>query len=291
MALHILNVTEATAPSEPKIEMLEQSGQEEQREQRRRWFLRLSFRGTDFCGWQRQPKGRSVQQTLEEALATVMRREVPIVGAGRTDAGVHAKCMFAHFDTLNGEIEPATLLRSLSRLTGRDIAVDSILPVSADAHARFDATARTYRYFISYEKNPFLQGLATREYNPLDMVAMNRAAELLLRTDDFTSFAKLHSDARTNICRVSEAFWSPLETDEEVRIPSSGIIFTITADRFLRNMVRAVVGTLVEVGRGKLDIDGFRRIIADKNRCAAGQSMPADGLYLWDVKYPDKIWQ
>ena len=247
-----------------------------------RRFLKLSYDGSPFNGWQRQPNAPSVQQTLEEALAVLLRRETPVTGAGRTDTGVNARVMYAHFDFDGDMPDRARMLRGLDRLCGPAIAVHDITDVAPDAHARFDATGRTYKYFVSLGKSPFDARFSWRSPSPLDMEAMNRAAALLTRTDDFTSFAKLHSDARTNICRVSEALW------EEHVSPTGtpGLVFTISADRFLRNMVRAVVGTLVDVGRGKLSTDGFSDIIARKDRCAAGTSMPPQALFLWDVKYP-----
>lgn len=243
-----------------------------------RYFIKLAYRGAPFHGWQIQPNAVSVQGEIERALATVLRRQVPIVGAGRTDTGVNAREMYAHFD-LDSELhDKDRLLVSLNRLVGRDIALHDIFPVSADAHARFDATARTYKYFVSFEKTPFFYNLSWFCPNRLDLDAMNEAASILVRTEDFTSFAKLHSDAKTNICKVTEAGWT---MENELMA-----VFTITADRFLRNMVRAVVGTLVDVGRRKLTLDDFRTIISRKDRCAAGQSMPGEALFLWSVKYP-----
>lgn len=245
-----------------------------------RYFLHLAYNGAPFHGWQTQPNAVSVQQTLEQALATVMRLpEAKITGAGRTDAGVSARCMVAHFDLDRPLDDPRALCRALNSICGPSIVVYDIIPVADDAHARFDATARTYRYFALDRRSPFFYPLAWNAPAGLDYDAMNRAAELLLQTEDFTSFAKLHSDAKTNICHVSEARWTPIEG-------ASAHQFTITADRFLRNMVRAVVGTLVEVGRGKMDLDGFQRVIDRKDRCSAGTSMPAQALYLWDVQYP-----
>lgn len=243
-----------------------------------RYFLRIAYEGGNFHGWQRQPNACSVQQTLEEALSIILRRPVEITGSGRTDTGVHARETFAHFDTDNNEIEDAgKFLVSLNRLVGKDIAIRELIPVKEDAHARFDATRRTYKYFVHFRKDPFLRGRSW-ETHPLDLEKMNDAATLLLQTRDFTSFAKLHSDAKTNICRVNNASWE--------KYGENGAVFTITADRFLRNMVRAIVGTLVEVGRGKLDKEGFTRIIEQKDRCAAGTSMPAHALYLWHIEYP-----
>lgn len=249
-----------------------------------RYFLRLSYRGFPFHGWQRQPNACSVQQTVEEALQTVLRESTPIVGAGRTDTGVNARCMFAHFDTPAPIADPRRFLNGMNRLCGHDIAFYDLIPVADDAHARFDATRRTYKYFITPEKSAFLdRSLAWHCPSPLDLAAMNRCAELLLQTEDFTSFAKLHSDAKTNICHISRCDWQREIcniTGEEM------LVFTISADRFLRNMVRAVVGTLVEAGRGKLDFDGFRAVVEARDRCEAGTSVPPQALTLWDVEYP-----
>lgn len=241
-----------------------------------RYFMVLAYRGAPFHGWQVQPGAVSVQGELERALSVLTRTPVAVVGAGRTDAGVNASMMVAHFDAPFAP-EP----RAINSLVGRDIAVYSVKEVHSDAHARFDATSRTYHYKAVERRSPFLYPL-TWFTRPLDYEAMNRAAALLLQTDDFTSFAKLHSDARTNICRVSRAEWVADPT-------TGGMTFVITADRFLRNMVRAVVGTLVDVGRGKLTIDGFADIIAARNRCAAGTSMPPEALYLHSVTYPYPI--
>lgn len=241
-----------------------------------RYFMVLAYRGAPFHGWQVQPGAVSVQGELERALSVLTRTPVAVVGAGRTDAGVNASMMVAHFDAPFAP-EP----RAINSLTGRDIAVYSVKEVHADAHARFDATSRTYHYKAVERRSPFLYPL-TWFTRPLDYEAMNRAAALLLQTDDFTSFAKLHSDARTNICRVSRAEWVADPT-------TGGMTFVITADRFLRNMVRAVVGTLVDVGRGKLTLEGFGDIIAARDRCAAGTSMPPEALYLHSVTYPYPI--
>lgn len=244
-----------------------------------RYFLQLAYRGEPFHGWQRQPNAISVQQVIEEALSTVMRCPTAIVGAGRTDTGVNARRMFAHFDTERPIENPASLLRGLNNLVGRDIALERIIPVADDAHARFDATSRTYHYYAVPAKTPFFHALSWQAPATLDYDLMNEAAKLLLTTDDFTSFAKLHTDTHTNICRVTHAEWHKVgNTDARV--------FIITADRFLRNMVRAVVGTLVDVGRHKLSVEQFRQVIDARNRCQAGTSMPPQALYLWDVTYP-----
>lgn len=238
-----------------------------------RYFMQLGYRGAPFSGWQVQPGAVTVQSVLEQALTTLLRTPTAVVGAGRTDAGVNASMMVAHFDA-DRLLEP----RAVNSLVGPDIAVYDIRQVHDDAHARFDAIARTYHYRAVERKSPFLYPL-TWLTRPLDYELMNRAAALLLETDDFTSFAKLHSDAKTNICKVTRAEW--------VADPATGgMTFVITANRFLRNMVRAVVGTLVDVGRGKMTVEEFAGVIAARNRCAAGTSMPPQALYLAAVEYP-----
>lgn len=239
-----------------------------------RYFLTLSYRGAPFHGWQVQPGETTVQGVIEHALHTILRTPTPLTGAGRTDTGVNASMMVAHFDAPE-EIS----IRALNSLVGKDIAIHSIRCVPDGAHARFDATSRTYHYKVVHQKSPFLYPLTWYCPNPLDYQAMNQAAALLLETDDFTSFAKLHSDAKTNICRVSQAQWE----DDPI---TGGKTFIITADRFLRNMVRAVVGTLVDVGRHKISIERFARIIEERDRCAAGTSMPPHALYLQNITYP-----
>ncbi|MDE7396918.1 MAG: tRNA pseudouridine(38-40) synthase TruA [Muribaculum sp.] len=247
----------------------------------RRYFMRLAYNGAPFHGWQVQPNAVSVQSTLEAALSTLLRCETPIVGAGRTDAGVNAAGMVAHFDAAD-DIDVERLPRAINSIVGPDIAVERVWPVHQEAHARFDAVERTYHYYTHRGRNPFVSQFSWQEPPVLDFDAMNEAARLLLTTDDFTSFAKLHTDVKTNLCRVTRAEWLPMSTD----LNPYGHVFVISADRFLRNMVRAVVGTLVDVGRGKLSISGFSDIIDRRDRCAAGTSMPAHALFLWDVKYP-----
>ncbi|MDE6513257.1 MAG: tRNA pseudouridine(38-40) synthase TruA [Muribaculaceae bacterium] len=238
-----------------------------------RFFMHLSYNGAPFHGWQNQPGEVTVQSVLEQALTTLLRTPTPIVGAGRTDAGVNASMMIAHFDA-----ERAPQVRAVNSLIGHDIAVYSITEVHPEAHARFDAVERTYHYRAIERKSPFLDKL-TWFTRPLDYEAMNRAAALLLETEDFTSFAKLHSDAKTNICRVTRAEWV-------ADAATGGMTFVISANRFLRNMVRAVVGTLVDVGRGKMTVEEFAAVISARNRCAAGTSMPPHALYLADIRYP-----
>jgi len=244
-----------------------------------RYFMRLSYCGAAYHGWQVQPDAVSVQQTLEQALATLLRHPTPVTGAGRTDAGVNARLMVAHLDTQQPIADAARLVHSLNALLPRDIAVHDIMPVADDAHARFDATSRTYKYFVHTSKDPFVHPLSWQCPPTLDFDLMNQAAACLLQHSDFTSFSKLHTDVKTNLCRVTHAQWTPLQDD------GRRWVFTITADRFLRNMVRAVVGTLVEVGRHKMTIEQFNRVIEQRDRCAAGTSMPAHALFLWDITY------
>jgi tRNA pseudouridine38-40 synthase len=242
-----------------------------------RYFMHLAYNGSPFHGWQSQPNAVSVQSTIEQALATVLRQPVPITGAGRTDAGVNAHMMIAHLDLPEDVVVTDKLLLSLNRLVGRDIAIYSLRQVHADAHARFDATERTYHYFAHTRKDPFTGALSWQAPYNLDFAKMNDAAKRLLGRRDFTSFSKLHTDVKTNICDLRRAEWQQVD-DYNYR-------FVITADRFLRNMVRAVVGTLVDVGRGKITADDVSRILEQKDRCAAGVSMPGEALFLWDIKY------
>lgn len=250
-----------------------------------RYFLQLAYDGSGFHGWQTQPNASSVQQTLEEALATILRSEVKLTGAGRTDTGVNARRMFAHFDVESPVADEHRFLTSLNRMAGQSIAVQRLIRVSDEAHARFDAIERTYKYFVIFEKSPFLRYSSWHSPGSLNVEKMNESAEILLHEKDFTSFAKLHADALTNICDVRQARWDYY--DNPFGVP--GIVFTISADRFLRNMVRAIVGTLVDVGRGKLTLEDFKRIIDERNRCSASTSMPPQALFLWDVRYPAEI--
>ncbi len=242
--------------------------------------MRLSYRGAGFHGWQIQPNDNSVQQTVEQAMATVLRRPVSITGAGRTDTGVNARMMVAHFDVDTPIADTAMLVRSLNGIVGRDIAIYTIFPVHDDAHARFDATSRTYKYFAHTLKSPFLYPLSWQCRPDLDFDLMNQATDRIMDYRDFTSFSKLHTDVKTNNCLVTRAQWDRV---------GEQWVFTITADRFLRNMVRAVVGTLVEVGLHRITIDDFCRIIEQRDRCKAGTSMPPHPLFLWDITYPYTI--
>ena len=246
-----------------------------------RYFLTLAYNGTSFHGWQRQPNASSVQQALEEALTTLLRKPIIITGAGRTDTGVHAKEMMAHFEAdLSVEAEE-NLPYLLNRFLKEDIVIHRLERVKADAHARFDATARTYEYHLGFQKNPFKQQLYYYFHQPVSVEKMNEAAQILLTYDDFEAFAKTHSDVKTFLCDVTKADWEST---------AEGAIFTITANRFLRNMVRAIVGTLLEIGTGKIEVADMHKIIQSKDRGEAGFSVPAAGLYLTEIQYPKSIY-
>lgn len=242
-----------------------------------RYFIYLSYNGKAYHGWQIQPNGNSVQEELMKALSTIMRYDISVLGAGRTDAGVHAKLMVAHIDLKLPLENTAAFAYKLNGILPHDIAIQKIVAVKTDAHARFDAVSRVYEYCLITEKNPFLKDWAAKIYADLDFDAMNKAAQNLLNYTDFTSFSKLHTDVKTNNCKIMRAEWQ--QRDELW-------VFTIQADRFLRNMVRAIVGTLLQVGRGQMTEADFIQIIEAKDRCKAGTSAPAEGLYLVDVVYP-----
>ena len=248
----------------------------------KRFFITLSYNGKNYCGWQIQPNAISVQQTLQEALSTIMRQKIDVVGAGRTDSGVHARNMIAHFDWEQDYFDAKELTMKLNRFLPKDIAIHSIKEVKQDAHARFSALSRTYSYTITQHKDPYLHEYKHRISFKPDIELMNGLCTILLETDDFTSFSKLHTDVKTNICNVKQAYWTKTNDGDYV--------FTIQADRFLRNMVRSIVGTLLQAGRGQLDEDGFRQIIAAKNRGAAGEAAPAHALFLEKGEEPDEIW-
>ncbi|MBN1819692.1 MAG: tRNA pseudouridine(38-40) synthase TruA [Prolixibacteraceae bacterium] len=245
-----------------------------------RYFIQLSYKGTNYHGWQVQPNATSVQEVMERALSTLLREEVAVTGAGRTDTGVHASFFVAHFDSVNSELDNEDFVYRLNNFLPNDIAVKKVWKVPVEAHARFDALSRTYKYFISREKDPFSEETTYRFLYPLNIEKMNKAAKCLFDYTDFTSFSKLHSDVKTNNCKVMFAEWK-----EE----GSQLIFTIQADRFLRNMVRAIVGTLLEVGKGKIEIEDFKKIIDNKDRGLAGTSAPAHGLFLTEIGYPKNL--
>ncbi len=247
-----------------------------------RYFIYLGYNGKNYCGWQVQPNGISIQQSIETALTTLLRRTISIVGAGRTDAGVHARLMVAHFDWEEQIDDLSFLAEKLNRLLPKDIAIDKVVPVKEEAHARFDAVSRTYNYFITTKKDPFNYDYVYKIHGTLDFALMNEACRVLFDYIDFTSFSKLHTDVKTNNCRITHAEWT-----KEGNIWK----FTITADRFLRNMVRAIVGTLIEVGRGKLSVGGFKEVIEAKDRGRAGTSVPGHALFLTDIRYPDELFK
>jgi tRNA pseudouridine38-40 synthase len=262
-----------------------------------RFFIELAYDGTIYHGWQIQPNALSVQEVLNKALSTILRQPIETLGCGRTDTGVHAKQFFAHYDLeefivdnpLSAAKSPATmdnglsttdksntLLRSINAVLPPDIAIKRIFPVHPDAHARFDAVLRSYEYHIHFNKDPFKHDYSWLLRDELDVELMNRAANILMEYTDFSCFSKSNTQVKTNNCKISEAEW--IKTDE-------GIVFHISADRFLRNMVRAIVGTLIQVGRKEIEPYAVRGIIQSKNRSKAGASVPACGLYLTKVKY------
>ena len=248
-----------------------------------RYFITLSYDGTRYHGWQVQPNGISVQGELQHALSLLLRQDIGVTGAGRTDAGVHARMMVAHFDTevcfeAEKGINGPQLAYKLNKLLPYDIAVQKVEQVNGEMHARFSATSRTYHYYIHTVKDPFRRAYSCELHYPLDFERMNEAAKLLMTYEDFGAFCKSGADVKTTLCRVTEARW--IQTSPE------SWYFEITANRFLRNMVRAVVGTLIDVGRGRLTIEGFRQVIEGKRRTEAGESMPGNALFLEDITYP-----
>lgn len=248
-----------------------------------RYFLQLSYKGANYHGWQIQPNAVSVQEAMEKNLSVLLRETINVVGAGRTDTGVNASFFMLHFDTAKPDIAGAdNFVYKLNSLLPADIAVRRIMKVRSDAHARFSALSRMYEYYMTTEKNPFNTETAYRCKHKPDIKKMNEAAAILFEYTDFTSFSRLHSGVKTNNCRISRAEWTE---------QGSVIVFKIRADRFLRNMVRAIVGTLIEVGQGKLSNGEFRCIIEQRNRKFAGTSAPAHGLFLVDVEYPEDIFE
>ncbi|MDD5571784.1 MAG: tRNA pseudouridine(38-40) synthase TruA [Bacteroidales bacterium] len=245
-----------------------------------RYFIQLSFYGEAYHGWQLQKDSNSVQDELCKALSVLLKSEITVTGAGRTDAGVHAKDFYAHFDSEKNNLNENNFVFRLNKLLPRDIAVKKIYKVKPDAHARFDAVSRTYVYRIMKNKNPFYINSAYYYYGDLNIDMMNKASEILFKYSDFTSFSKVKTQTKTNNCKIMKAEW---EQKEDL------ILFTIKANRFLRNMVRAIVGTMMEVGRDKISLKDFRNIIESKNRSNAGYSVPAKGLFLINVEYPGKI--
>lgn len=240
-----------------------------------RYFLKFSYNGTNYAGWQIQNNAITVQEIINEKMSLILKTPIETLGAGRTDTGVHAKEMYLHFDHAE-EIDKSPFLNSLNKILPHDIAVQDLLTVKETAHARFDAKARTYEYYITSVKDPFLQNQAAYYYGSIDIAKMNDAAKVLFEYIDFSSFSKSNTQTFTNNCKITFAEW---RTEENL------LIFKITADRFLRNMVRAIVGTLLQVGKEKITKDDVRKIIDSKNRSNAGDSVVACGLYLMEVRY------
>lgn len=244
-----------------------------------RYFIELSYNGKAYHGWQNQPNAITVQEVLEKALSTILKSEISIVGAGRTDAGVHASQMFAHFD-YDENFEAKDLVYKLNSFLPKDVAIQQIFKVKPEAHARFDAVSRTYHYKVSTSKNVFDYDFAYEVQLPLNVDAMNKACKILFEYRDFQCFSKSNTDVKTYNCDIKEAYWTS---------NNNQLIFTITADRFLRNMVRAIVGTMVNIGLGKLKSEDLHAIIKSKDRGEAGFSVPAHGLYLTEIVYPEDI--
>jgi tRNA pseudouridine38-40 synthase len=306
-----------------------------------KYFIYLQYDGTNYHGWQTQPDAMTVQETIEQKLSMLLRRQIFIVGAGRTDAGVHASQMVAHFALTENQavrepeeaeeltaatpVEKAadtevrseavstesateigtesntstplelsaeelkTLTFKLNQVLPADIVIQKIIPVRNEAHARFSPISRTYRYYITTHKALYNRDFVMRMYEPLDIEMMNHACAKLFCYEDFTSFSKLHTDTKTNNCKIMEAYWTARPAEQTVEGWEYDYVFTIKADRFLRNMVRAIVGTLIQVGRHRMTIQEFAQVIEQKNRCTAGDSVPAKGLFLEEIEYPEEI--
>ncbi|RXJ45558.1 tRNA pseudouridine(38-40) synthase TruA [Gelidibacter gilvus] len=244
-----------------------------------RYFIEFSYNGKAYHGWQKQPNAISVQQVLEHALTTLLRAPIKVMGAGRTDAGVHAAQMYAHFD-MEEPFDIEVLIYKINWFLPHDIAVHRVFEVRDKAHARFNALSRTYHYRISNTKNVFTHDFAYKIHLPLNLDKMNEACKILMQYKEFQSFSKSNTDVKTYFCDIKEAYWVLKDTE---------LTFVITADRFLRNMVRAIVGTMVNIGLGKLEVEQLHAIIKSKDRNEAGFSVPAQGLFLMDIQYPDTI--
>ena len=240
-----------------------------------RYFIELGYKGTNYHGWQYQPDADSVQETLNKALSLLLKTDIDIVGAGRTDTGVHAKQMFAHFD-FETEIDTQQLVHKLNSFLPKDIVIFNILKVANEAHARFDATKRTYEYYIHMTKDAFKNEESYQFQTALNIDKMNEACQILFKHNDFECFSKVNTDVKTFNCAIFEAHWMQ---------DGNKLVFTIAADRFLRNMVRAIVGTMINIGTGKISLDDFEAIIDSKDRSQAGFSVPAHGLYLTKIEY------
>lgn len=245
-----------------------------------RYFIQLAYNGTNYHGWQVQPNALTIQEVMEKGVSVLTGQKVEITGAGRTDTGVHASFFVAHFDLPDTLADPNQLAFKLNSFLPNDISIIQIFPVEADLHARFSALSRTYHYYLSEHKEPFRKEFTARCNFLLDVNKMNEAAAFLLQFTDFTSFSKLHTDVKTNNCNVMKAEW---------KREKGLLVFEIKADRFLRNMVRAITGTLIDVGRGKISISDFISIIEAKDRGEAGASVDAKGLFLTNIEYPEPV--
>ncbi|MEF8844615.1 MAG: tRNA pseudouridine(38-40) synthase TruA [Bacteroidales bacterium] len=246
-----------------------------------RYFIRLAFKGTNYHGWQIQANAATIQETINKALSTILREEIHVVGAGRTDTGVHASCFYAHFDVRANIIyERENIIFRLNRFLPDDIAIYDLFPVKEKAHARYDAISRTYQYQITAIKDPFRRESAYYCFWKLNVEKMNQACHFLFDYKDFTSFSKSQTQVKTNFCEIYQAEWT-----KEKHL----LIFTVKANRFLRNMVRAIVGTMLEIGQEKIEPEQIKEIIESKDRSNAGYSVPPNGLFLTNIEYPDDI--
>jgi tRNA pseudouridine38-40 synthase len=249
-----------------------------------RYFIKLAFNGKNYHGWQMQDNALTIQSVINDALSKLLEEEINVTGCGRTDTGVHAKEFYAHFDInkILNKNDRDNIVFKLNNFLDDRIVIFNIIPVKPGSHARFDAISRTYQYFITRQKDPFDNDFSYYVYGDINIDLMNEGAKILYEYEDFTSFSKLHSDVKTNNCKVLYAKWAANKDK---------LIFTITADRFLRNMVRAIVGTLLDIGKKKISLKDFRKIIESKNRSDAGYSVPAKGLFLTKIEYPDDIFK
>lgn len=244
-----------------------------------RFFIEMAYDGTEFHGWQKQPNAITVQETLEDCFAKVFQQKIAVTGAGRTDAGVHAKQMIAHFD-IEVDFDREHLIYKLNRMLPKSVVIYKIYPVQPEAHARFDAVSREYKYYVTLRKNPFIKDFSCYIPQKLDVDLMNEACEILKKYHDFECFSKVKTDVNNFNCDIEKAVWVQKEDQ---------LIFTIVANRFLRNMVRSIVGTMLELGMGKRNLKNFEEVIQSKNRSKAGKSIEAKALFLYKIKYPQHI--
>ncbi len=247
-----------------------------------RYFIKISFKGTNYQGWQIQAREITVQGTLTKAINLILAEEIGLTGVGRTDSGVHALNYYAHFDSVNNNLDSNdSLNRKLNSFLPSDILVQDIFKVNNSNHARYDAVSRTYHYVITNFKNPFLKDFSYNFYGDINIDSMNEACKIIQKHNDFTSFSKLHGNNKTNFCKIIDAEWR--------RVSDGVLVFRITADRFLRGMVRAIAGTMLTIGKGKISSKQIEAILSEMNRGAAGMSVPANGLFLTSIRYPEDI--